>query len=163
MFKKLLFVFCLLTAAQLPALQMGRYGKPFEKSGITWQPVRYIDNGDRVYAALPGSPASTISETGMTIHSEYEGTKYEVQIYTIGVPKTPKALIAYAQTTPGTKAWEVKTTQRKCSYTIAYERKEKGKIIAAGRVFVTPKGAYNFIAIGKTDRLNDVLKSVKIK
>ena len=164
MFKNFLCALFLLTAAQLPALEVGRDGESFEKDGITWHNVKYIDKGHNLHAALPGNPTFTASSTGNLISSECEGAKYEVQVYTMGVPNTPAALIAYAQLTPGTKAWEVrKPKNSKCSFMIGYERKEKGKKIAAGQVFVTKSGAYNFLVVGDLTHLAEVIKSVKIK
>lgn len=166
MLKKLLVALCLLSAAQLPAkgIECGKDGASVVRDNVTWQPIKYTDKWRDLRAELPGNPKKESTTSGMFILSKHDKAEYKVEIYTNEIPQDPKIILAMVNAQKGVKGKILKKyPQKKCSFVIAFERKEKGKVLTVGRIYITKNAAYNFLIQGDLSLAEQVFDSVVIK
>ena len=167
MLKHLLIALCLIVAGQLPAmnLSMGCNGDPIEREGILWQPIKYENSDEKraVYAEMPGQPRTVFTNGAAVIQSQYEGAFYRLQILASDFPKDSKQIIKDMQAINGVKARLVKKfNKKKFKAVVAWENRPNGTLLFQGRVFVTSRGAYNFIVKGDFTLAQKFFESVEI-
>lgn len=163
MFKKLFLSLCLCATLSLSA-DMGNDGAAVTKENISWQPVKYVDPDRDMRAQLPGKTKKTESSLELSIESACGDALYKIDIYNSFIPKDPKIILAMVNAKPGVTGKIVKQgLPKNCSHLIAFEKADKGKIVAVGRVYVTKNAAYNFIVQGNLSLADKVFETVEIR
>lgn len=165
MLKKLFLVLCLCATLSLSA-DMGADGAPINKGNVTWQPVKYVDPDRDMRAQLPGKVTKNESAAELSIESSHGEGLYKINIYNIMIPKDPKIILAMVNAQPGVTgkiAGKKELLPKNCVHLITFEKADKGKVVAMGRVYVTKNAAYNFIIQGDLSLADKIFETVDIR